>query len=690
MIIYFNTSFVRMNQIQILTKHNNKTFNIDSNKKNNFFNKLITEKNVKYKFKYKVVKNKLIFDWRNINASYLNIPTFTFVFNYFLKGKIYKNANFLCLLKYFSILADYTYPSEYLYTVLRNNSHYYNSSLKLYRMNESLNYLLTPINLLNFYVVSYVIFKITKDQTYEVMDSFKNNIVNYIKDKYKRNSLRLYLRLNFINIQIGNPCYYDSKQNINSCIESLEANLQFVNDYIREINTNSTKITIDDLYKEVIKFPNDNTQFQEIIRIFYFNHVLCKKYFEARNSTFKHVLNHTIHNYVTSTSKSNFSRTFKILTSLQSLPEINRNDITFNYNFSQYQDSEIWRNVLFQSNLIFTFFIQKTDEINIPRYYDMYFYDISLEEAKNKLTIILGFWSNKYEYMQYTNRDTIDISALESNIHIYIHLRVYSSINDILSDIPLDSESYLFNMQKNYFVTDRFKYSMKHVMNTLNFNNYSDYINEKLAYYAGCGFSIYIPEFDHSQINEQMLKAVKDRIKLDKIIVFLSGVRVVKSNVSENIENYFKKVVDLHKKRLQIWYNSKSYNLNYFYKTYIKNIDLLLFNKYIKYFNNMPIYPIDSDFNEMIGNRFHYDNIENDIRSITPQEYFKGLFYNKDKNLYNLLHINDIKIQSEDIVALNMYNLLFDKNASMSFSYAKLESKELENIINNNENTNFT
>lgn len=311
---------------------------------------------------------------------------------------------------------------------------------------------------------------------------------------------------------------------------------------------------------------------------------------------------------------------------------------------------------------------------------------------------------------------------------VVIHLELYKTSKQAILNQNVDSLSIGYKYKKDnwvFYLGNRFAFSLNNMMNTLDFEYMSKKYNKQLAKQAKLGYGIYIPSFDESNVKFSVLKYVKYKLFVDNILLDL--VDIVNDNWFKNfpfVESYFFKIRSKNLKRMEIWYNqTKETNTNYFVKNYIKNIDYLLFNKYINNFTKQNNYKSELEtstthFIKIYSEKGYYktNHISSILKlpseyfkssysinqavsfskkkkstneNISNDKYFKGLFYDTDSKLMNKLLIDkkilntkeEDVLSQEDIFLLNLSDLYKKSKVTNFFiSYPKYNMSEINSI----------
>lgn len=85
----------------------------------------------------------------------------------------------------------------------------------------------------------------------------------------------------------------------------------------------------------------------------------------------------------------------------------------------------------------------------------------------------------------------------QKNVEFIFHLQCFSSLNEIINSFDIDCCSIAYSFTKGHFYcNDRFKYSISHKVNTVNFQLMTDDIEDRLVKFLALGIGIDMPCYD--------------------------------------------------------------------------------------------------------------------------------------------------------------------------------------------------
>ena len=398
-----------------------------------------------------------------------------------------------------------------------------------------------------------------------------------------------------------------------------------------------------------------------------------------------------------------------------------------------------WNNMLLAGGAACTLFLHKSTS-NIKDY-DLFFYGLNDVELNKKLTRILSLYKIQDNNVLFERSKYVVTIYTWINLQMYtiqIILKQYQTCEEILYSFDVDSSCIGYN-GLNFVYTRRFIYAYTYMMNTVNFDRLSTTYEYRLFKYLNRGFSIYIPDFDMKNINYENIKIIHNRIILDKITKFFSSIHRP-YEPSHDYVHVLKYIEQKHKKRIAIWYTNNSLNLEVFENRFIKGIDIILYNYFIKrylmpsdyelqknthkytkhnidanieyaydrlkqkhekifisknnlsYFTKLVEYVIQTrDCTAIVDDCIEWNkhnilkntiNPHNKINLQDTSSWYKGLFYNVDSKLYNELQIDTMKtLSTSDIVLLNLMNKYNNKFNEIDIKFPKLSETQLQEII---------
>ena len=531
-----------------------------------------------------------------------------------------------------------------------------------------------------FFLLQYYFFNIefTEDKDISLqnkVDAFKESTT--FKESYNITFQDIYIHLTFYSFLLQNIKSYNiDKKQLYTTIKMLkniidDEDLNAITkkdklaDYYKKFNI-TTEI---DKFKLIIKYEYNelSIKYLQCIEIMHF---LSKKLINYKEKYVANILPYFIKNRVT---KQSFRNIHKIL--------------IFNN----------WNNILLAGGSVLSF-LMFNDVTNVNDF-DLFIYGLKDEkQIYDRVLQILYLYENKPNCRFIKSEHAISIlyDYKKKTIKIQIILRIYSTKEEILYGFDVDSSCVGYD-GKNFVFTERFKYAFSNMTNTVDFDRMSPSYEYRLSKYARRGFSVYIPDFDISKVNFTNLTIIKNRITIDKLLIYMYAQK--RYDLRQFITTIFK----LHYDRIRKWYNAEEiyiYNLNGFIKNYIQGIDILLFNKYIQwivyesdygtksYISNIfrkpnTIFSIDNnkfynkETNKPFDDNYASDSAKtlmehNQINWIThnpgqqytntfhkivledKSKWYKGLFYDVDEKLYNELGLKEFASFSyEDILILN-------------------------------------
>ena len=193
-----------------------------------------------------------------------------------------------------------------------------------------------------------------------------------------------------------------------------------------------------------------------------------------------------------------------------------------------------WNNIVLAGGFISSLLLKNNLNRNKHFYcntpdYDFFIYGLNEREANNKLAKILtkivqtaSFRENPGDNPDATvkirrtkNAVTVILSPgittdWRNEIKIQFILRLYKTKSEILHGFDLNSSGICYD-GKDILMTQGCYYSMRNMMNFVDFDRMSPSYEYRLCKYAMRGFSIYIPNFDWSKVKIDKIQASVDQ-----------------------------------------------------------------------------------------------------------------------------------------------------------------------------------
>ena len=214
---------------------------------------------------------------------------------------------------------------------------------------------------------------------------------------------------------------------------------------------------------------------------------------------------------------------------------------------------------------------------------DLFIYGLnSIEEYNKKIYYIIEFIQTKHLlHSIYINDNCITIKYIIKNEvykKIQIILRTYKTKSEIIHGFDVDSSCILYD-GSNFWVTERFKYSLTYLVNTIDYDRMSPSYEARLRKYNQLGFSIHIPGFNPNLIKENIKELYELFERFDYIIrEYIDDLEGIDLLLAYFIINSRKIQTDYNLKSHSNWI--QKFNLSFDDKNYpekdieIDNIDL--------------------------------------------------------------------------------------------------------------------
>ena len=175
--------------------------------------------------------------------------------------------------------------------------------------------------------------------------------------------------------------------------------------------------------------------------------------------------------------------------------------------------SRLWNNVLLAGGSVLNAVI----DYNAVKDYDLFIYGLSEDQATEKVHQIAAALSPdeicRTEHA-ITFRKRGD-SYGNKGYYIQIILRLYQTKSEVLHGFDLDSSCVGYD-GTTIWLTSRSLYSLKYMINTIDFDRMSPTYEVRLAKYMVRGFAIHIPDFNQKQINKSKIQDFIDSAKKSK------------------------------------------------------------------------------------------------------------------------------------------------------------------------------
>ena len=133
--------------------------------------------------------------------------------------------------------------------------------------------------------------------------------------------------------------------------------------------------------------------------------------------------------------------------------------------------------------------------------YDLFITGLTIEQANSKIAQMLKLLSTITSVSRSSNAITIQTESTT----IQIILRLYRTKSEVLHGFDIDCCCVGFD-GTHVFLTARAYHSIKHMINCIDFDRMSPSYEPRLAKYMKRGFSIYVPNFDWSQVNDDKIE----------------------------------------------------------------------------------------------------------------------------------------------------------------------------------------
>ena len=640
------------------------------------------------------VNDCIVFDWNNVETfeSFLTITNFKNLITYLETGKVTKSTEFIQILQYFLIIKDTSYPMKFgLIKIKEEFIRDHIEKCKSFPLISKEVGKMLFYNLLKYYNFDFTVKKNKLSKATCYVDTFQDCIKENIKTT--TDNMQYIIVTTF---KVDQYSYFSNVNYfVNQEIESFKKYVKHVQKFVGDNSLNSinvkfiedcyTKFGINSLVNKYIVGKIISPNLALLLQMVEIKHYLSRIAFINRNETMQHILEHKV--------------TKVKITKYPWINQITLKDVLLFKN---------WDNVFLAGGAALHLYLgNKIEDIND---FDLFIYGLSEIDAYEKVNQILSnYTSSIFIRSKYAITVIYNIKDLKKLVKIQIILRLYSSPEEILYGFDVDSCCIGCDM-KSFLFTKRFNYSLNYMINTVDFDRMSPSYEYRLGKYSKKGFSIYIPDFEPNLVKHDVIEAVKRRLIVDEVMskVFRNLKHAVLcSNSKSHVRNIYSK----NSKRLQAWYG-KNFSIVNFIKNYIKGIDLLLFNKYIRdiyyvsdytdskiedinfcyrkfknlrhkiYFNknrevvfkkknmyatdkvdnilsmksesnieiNHELQWITKNPGEQYTNTFHKTVLEN------KNVWYEGLFYKTKRELYNLLQLDDYirDLDEDDILILNI------------------------------------
>lgn len=334
------------------------------------------------------------------------------------------------------------------------------------------------------------------------------------------------------------------------------------------------------------------------------------------------------------------------------------------------------------SNILFR---QKINDI------DIFLYDLSENDAKNKINEIIKITKNNYEnykkiyynnshnyYQQLFNDDNPEYIILNTpaaitiklgeDIKIQIILRIYNNKSEILHGFDLGSAQIGYD-GKEIYLTELSEYCYKYMINIIDTTRRSTTYEKRLQKYFKRGFKIVLPNLDIGKLSKELITKYigVSEIFDNNYLQFLY------SDITNNkIQLY--KWIKTHK---IIECTEIDYTFNLFNKDEIllHNLQTLIKNKDNFYYitNDIENYDtninIDTFDNLFLNNIYDKNKIINNKTNEIDINYLKKYFNNHLIIDYVLSNINSFTIHNNINTLIDKQKkIIFDKINNLTFN----------------------
>jgi hypothetical protein len=190
----------------------------------------------------------------------------------------------------------------------------------------------------------------------------------------------------------------------------------------------------------------------------------------------------------------------------------------------QYQ--ALWQNLCIAGGSILNAIIDNRETTDV----DLFIYGLNEAEANQKIRDIIQLFDTKSNVQRTANAITIRLGCARP---VQIILRLYKTLSEVIHGFDVDCCCVAYD-GTNVWMTKRAEYSIRNLVNVVDFERMSPSYEFRLAKYMRRGFSVYIPDFDMSKVDmKSVMKYCRPREtkELRGLDVLLYGyLHVIKKN----------------------------------------------------------------------------------------------------------------------------------------------------------------